>query len=91
METIGPPSPPFFFLVNFEKSDPPFIKGGEGIPTIIIMKTWERIKEVLGKTKIIHNNFPKKLIANEKNILNKKKKVTKFNYFFFEKWSKTGI
>ena len=30
------------------------------------MKTWEIIKEINGKTKLIKQKFPEKLIVNEK-------------------------
>ena len=37
-----------------------------------IKKTWEMIKEIIGKTKMINNKLPEKLIVNGKNILDKK-------------------
>ena len=47
-----------------------------------IKKTWEIIKDIIGKTKMINNKLPEKLIVNEKNILGKKERTNEFNNFF---------
>ena len=50
-----------------------------------IKKTWEIIKEIIGKTKIINNNLPEKLIINENILLEKKEMENEFNNNFFIK------
>ena len=39
-------------------------------------KTWARIKEVFGKMKMIHNNFPENLLSTETIFLTKWKQQT---------------
>ena len=46
-----------------------------------IIKTWEIIKEIIGKTKMINNNLPEKLIVSRKNILDKKEIANKLDNF----------
>ena len=47
-----------------------------------IKKTWEITKDIFGKTKMINNKLPEKLIVNEKNILGKKERTNEVNNFF---------
>ena len=47
-----------------------------------IKKTWEVIKVIIGKAKMISGNFPEKVIINGKNNFVKKKFANKFNNFF---------
>ena len=47
-----------------------------------IKKTWEVIKEIIGKTKMINNNLSEKFFVSGKNILDKKEIANKFNNFF---------
>ena len=47
-----------------------------------IKKTWEVIKEIIGKTKNINNNLSEKFFVSGKNILDKKEIANKFNNFF---------
>ena len=47
-----------------------------------IKKTWEVIKEIIGKAKMISHNFSEKVIVNWKSIFVKKKFANKFNNFF---------
>ena len=41
-------------------------------------------KEVIEKTKLIHSNFPEKLIVNAKNIFDRKDLVNQFNNLFIK-------
>lgn len=50
----------------------------------------EIIKEIIGKTKIINNNLPEKLIINENILLDKKEIENEFNNFFYKNLSKAG-
>ena len=45
-------------------------------------ETWGIIKEITGKTEMINNDLPEKLIVNRKNILEKKEEANKLNNFF---------
>ena len=51
-------------------------------------KTWKITKQMIGKTKMINCNLTEKLIANGKNILNKKQIADEFNNFFVKIGSK---
>ena len=42
------------------------------------------ITEVIGKTKMIHNNLLEKLIVNTKNIFDRKEVVNEFKTFFIK-------
>ena len=47
-----------------------------------IRKTWRVMKEIIGKTKVFHSNFPQKVKENEVNIVDKEKIASAFNQFF---------
>ena len=47
-----------------------------------IKKTWEVIKECIGKKKYNHENFPKKLVINNKDITNVDLIAENFNKYF---------
>ena len=49
-----------------------------------IKKTWEVMKEVIGKQKIDNNNFPKRIVIDNKEIFDDNKIADKFNNFFTE-------
>ena len=47
-----------------------------------IKKTWQVIKEIIGKTKLISNNLPRRLIVNETEISDQKDIAKHFNEYF---------
>ena len=49
-----------------------------------IKKTWEAIRESIGKGKCNHQNFPKKIIVGGKDITNKELIAKNFNRYFSE-------
>ena len=49
-----------------------------------IKKTWEVIRESIGKGKSNHQNFPKKIIVGAKNITNEELIAKNFNRYFSE-------
>ena len=46
-----------------------------------IKKTWQVIKEIIGKTKLISNNLPRRLIVNETEISDQKDIAKHFNEY----------
>ena len=53
-----------------------------------IKKTWEIIKEAIGKTTMINSNLPERCTVNGKSIFDEKKKANEFNNFLFKIASK---
>ena len=53
-----------------------------------IKKTWEIIKEAIGKTTMINSNLPERWTVNGKSIFDEKKKANEFNNFLFKIASK---
>ena len=49
-----------------------------------IKKSWEIMKEIIGKSKVVRNNLPKLLRVNNVNIFDKTEIANKFNQFFVE-------
>ena len=47
-----------------------------------IKKTWQIMKEVIGKGKLVNNSLPKHLILNNRNIFNQKTIASSFNEYF---------
>ena len=47
-----------------------------------IKKTWQIMKEVIGKGKLVNNSLPKHLILNNRNIFDQKTIANSFNEYF---------
>ena len=47
-----------------------------------IKKTWQIIKEVMGKGKLANNSLPKHLILNNRDIFDQKTIANSFNEYF---------
>ena len=47
-----------------------------------IKKTWQTIKEVIGKDKLVNKSLAKYLIFNNRNIFDKKTIANSFNEYF---------
>ena len=45
-------------------------------------KTWQIMKEVIGKGKLVNNSLPKHLILNNRNIFDQKTFANSFNEYF---------
>ena len=48
----------------------------------MLKKTWQVIKEVIGKTKLYNSCLPRRIIINNQDIYNKKTIAESFNEFF---------